>query len=367
MARAADGAYAAVQKPVEGTILTVVRAAAAATATATRETPLLEAVEAARGGADAALASTPSLLPVLKTAGVVDAGGAGLLLLLDAFLHVVDGRALPEAPAASVADARSEDAFLTGHAPGDADVGDLRYEVMYLLEAPDDLIPPFRQVWAGIGDSIVVVGGDGLWNCHIHTDDIGAAVEAALEAGRPREIRVTDLFEQVEEERWVREAAGTPAQGEPAETPAFCSVVAVCTGDGIRRIFRSLGVHHVVSGGQTMNPSTADLIAAIDATGSDQVVILPNNKNIVPVAEQAARLAGQAVSVVTTPGIQEGFAALLEYDPESDARSNASLMAESAARVVAGEVTGPCAPARATPGRSCRATTWVCRVAVSRW
>ena len=349
LARAADGAYAAVQKPVEGTILTVVRAAAAATATATSETPLLEAVEAARGGAGVALASTPSLLAVLKTAGVVDAGGTGLLLLLDAFLHVVDGRALPEAPAGSLADIRSEDAHLTGHAPGDDGVGDLRYEVMYLLEAPDDLIPPFRQVWAGIGDSIVVVGGDGLWNCHIHTDDIGAAVEAALEAGRPREIRVTDLFEQVEEERWVREAAGTPAEGEPPETPAFCSVVAVCTGDGIRRIFRSLGVHHVVSGGQTMNPSTADLLAAIDATGSDQVVILPNNKNIVPVAEQAARQAGQTVTVVTTPGIQEGFAALLEYDPESDAGSNATLMADSAARVVAGEVT------RAVRASSCDA------------
>src|SRR5205814_10336838 len=112
-------------------------------------------------------------------------------------------------------------------------VGDLRYEVMYFLEASDDRVPAFREVWAGIGDSIVVVGGDGLWNCHIHTDDIGAAVEAALDAGRPRSIRVTDLFEQVEEERWVREAAANAGSagvecdvGEPVST----AVVAVATG-----------------------------------------------------------------------------------------------------------------------------------------
>ena len=118
-----------------------------------------------------------------------------------------------------------------------------------------------------------------------------------------------------------------------------CAVVAVCTGDGIRRIFRSLGVHHVVSGGQSMNPSTADLIAAIDAAPGEQVVILPNNKNIVPVAEQAATEASKVVRVIPTKGIQEGFAALLEYDPEGTAESNVALMSESSARVVAGEVT----------------------------
>jgi len=249
---------------------------------------------------------------------------------------VADGRPLPEAPEVDGGGVRVD---LTGHDPGEAGADGLRYEVMYLLEAPDDLIPPFRQVWAGIGDSIVVVGGDGLWNCHIHTDDIGSCIEAALEAGRPRQIRVTDLFEQVEEERWVRNAAGTAAGAEPPEEPAVCSVVAVCTGDGIRRIFRSLGVHHVVSGGQSMNPSTADLLAAIDATPGEQVVILPNNKNIVPVAEQAALQASKPVKVIPTQGIQEGFAALLEYDPEGDAASNVALMSESASRVVAGEVT----------------------------
>jgi DAK2 domain fusion protein YloV len=336
LTRAAEGAYQAVQHPVEGTILTVARAAADGALTV-ESADLVAVLEAAEHAARGALASTPDLLPVLKTAGVVDAGGAGFALLLDAFLHVAAGRPLPT----------PEDQFgpagpLTLSSPAGqerVEASGPRYEVMYLLEASDESLPPFREVWAGLGDSIVVVGGQGLWNCHIHTDDIGAAIEAALEAGRPRRIRVSDLWEQVEEERWVREAAGAGAGAEPDPQPVRCAAVAVCTGDGIRRIFRSLGVHQVVSGGQSMNPSTSDLLAAIDAAPGEQVVILPNNKNIIPVAEQAARLAAKPVRVIPTPGIQEGFAALLEYDPEGDAEANQSLMSESSSGVVAGEVT----------------------------
>ena len=169
-------------------------------------------VEQARAAAAEALARTPELLAVLAQAGVVDAGGTGYLLLLDALLSVLDGRPLPEAPAAErVGDRRRPIGTArpgAGREVVEPGVGDLRYEVMYLLDAPDDTIADFKEVWAGIGDSIVVVGGDGLWNCHIHTNDIGAAIEAALDAGRPRNIRVTDLVEQVEEERWVREGAG---------------------------------------------------------------------------------------------------------------------------------------------------------------
>jgi DAK2 domain fusion protein YloV len=340
LARASDGAYAAVQNPVEGTILTVARAAAEGAAQVAGG-DLVEVLESARREAADALERTPQLLPVLASAGVVDSGGAGFLLLLDALLHVAAGRPLPEAPnppdPGSIAIDRpaGQRASEREAAAGEG----LRYEVMYLLEAPDEAMPAFREVWAGFGDSIVVVGGDGLWNCHIHTDDIGAAVEAGIDVGRPRQIRVTDLYEQVEEESWVRAAAGTDAEGEGPEDWVRCGVVAVCTGEGIRRIFRSLGVHHVVAGGQSMNPSTADLLAAVEAVKADEVILLPNNKNILPVAEQAAAQASKPVRVVPTRGIQEGFAALLEYDPEGDAASNAELMAESAARVVAGEVT----------------------------
>jgi len=195
--RATDGAYAAVGNPVEGTILSVVRAAAEGAEGAPANASMVAVLEVAQRSARVALARTPEQLPVLSAAGVVDAGGTGLVLLLDAFLFVADGRAMPEPPGegdASAAAPTLSDPHLS-HSTGDP--GELRYEVMYLLEAPDETIPDFRDVWAGVGDSIVVVGGSGLWNCHIHTNDIGAAVEAALDAGRPRRIRVTDLWDQV--------------------------------------------------------------------------------------------------------------------------------------------------------------------------
>jgi dihydroxyacetone kinase-like predicted kinase len=192
-------------------------------------------------------------------------------------------------------------------------------------------------MWAGIGDSIVVVGGDGLWNCHIHTDDIGAAVEAAIDVGRPRNIRVTDLMEQVEEERWVREAP--PDAPAPPMDPVPTAVVAVATGDGIRRIFHSLGVQQIVAGGQSMNPSTAQILQAVEAAPADQVVVLPNNKNIIPVAEQVDALTEKEVRVLKTEGITEGFAALMEYDPQADVEVNAGSMSEAAERIASGEVT----------------------------
>jgi uncharacterized protein len=354
MAHASELARKAVVRPVEGTILTVAAAAAEGAAEGDDGSGLVDVVERARTRAAEALERTPELLPVLAQAGVVDAGGAGFLLLLDAFLMVLDGRPLPEPSEVTTPDleaiaAGSENRMPAGGvgaggADGEAGhaVSDLRYEVMYLLSMPDDSIEDFKEVWAGIGDSIVVVGGDGLWNCHIHTNDIGAAVEAALERGRPRRIRVTDLEEQVEEERWVRESAGAPGAGpslEGAGPLPTTSVVAVVTGDGIGRIFRSLGVHHLVLGGQTMNPATADLLKAVEAVGSDDVVILPNNKNIRPVAEQVDALSDKTVKVVATGSIVEGFAALLAYDPAATADANAVSMAESAVRVVPAEVT----------------------------
>jgi DAK2 domain fusion protein YloV len=333
LGNASAAAYEAVMRPVEGTILTVVKeAATAAQQAADGGASLVDVLDAAKQGGQAALARTPELLPVLKQAGVVDAGGAGFLLLLDAFLLVAAGRPLPQPPAVTTT------VEAPPMAPAHDGDGELRYEVMYFLEAPDQTIPAFKDVWAGIGDSIVVVGGDGIWNCHIHTDDIGAAIEAAMDCGRPRNIRVTDLHEQVEEERWVRDAAAVPAD-EPEQVPVPTAVVAVGTGEGIRRIFHSLGVQKVVAGGQSMNPSTAQILEAVEAAPGEQVVILPNNKNIIPVAEQVAPLASKPVSVVPTTGIAQGFAALLEYDPEASADHNAASMGEAAGRVVSGEVT----------------------------
>ncbi len=316
MSGAAAAAYGAVMRPVEGTILTVAKAAGdAATSVGGGLLAVLEAAQAA--GADA-LARTPDLLPVLKQAGVVDAGGAGYLLLLDVLLSVVDGRAVPSPPAPSGAAPEIAAEVAEAHT---ADVAGLRYEVMYFLEAPDETIPSFKEVWASIGDSIVVVGGDGIWNCHIHTDDIGASIEAALDCGRPKRIRVTDLLEQVEEERWVRDAADSVDE-PPLTEPVPCAVVAVATGEGIRRIFRSMGVQQMVAGGQSMNPSTAQILEAVEAAPANEVVILPNNKNIIPVAEQVAPLTSKSVRVVRTTGVAEGFGALLGYDPQATVDEN---------------------------------------------
>jgi DAK2 domain fusion protein YloV len=326
---ASVAAYGAVMRPVEGTILTVVKAAAAGAASGDTLTAVLDG---ARDTAAEALANTPEQLPVLKQAGVVDAGGAGFLLFLDALLNVVDGRPLPEPPETPEL-AIDTVAISQAHA---GDVSDLRYEVMYLLEARDETIPAFKDVWLGVGDSIVVVGGDGLWNCHIHTDDIGAAVEAALDAGRPRNIRVTDLMEQVEEERWVREHEAEPAAPHQHVPTA---VVAVATGAGLQRIFRSLGVQQIVAGGQSMNPSTAEILEAVNAASADEVVILPNNKNIIAVAEQVAELTDKTVRVVKTTDVAEGFAALMEYDPEAPADDNVKAMTGAKDRVVSGEIT----------------------------
>jgi uncharacterized protein len=354
LGHASDLARRAVVRPVEGTILTVAAAAAAGAAAGVGEAgaTLIGVIERAHGVAADALARTPEMLPVLAQAGVVDAGGTGFLLLLDACWAVVDATHLlpepsgvPDVDLSRVSAVEGDGYNRRKDDRGASDqphVGDLRYEVMYLLYAPDDSMPDFKEVWAGIGDSIVVVGGDGLWNCHIHTDDIGAAIEAGVETGRPQRIRVTDLAEQVEEERWVREASSAPDAGaggaREGPTPTT-SVVAVVTGDGIGRIFRSLGVHHQVVGGQSMNPSTHDLLKAVELVDSDEVVILPNNKNIRPVAEQVDALSEKTVRVVATGSILEGFAALLAYDPAVGADVNVASMGESAARVVPAEVT----------------------------
>jgi DAK2 domain fusion protein YloV len=318
-------ADAAVMRPVEGTILTVARDAAHA-ADQARNAGLVGMLEAVAAAAATSLEHTPKLLPVLAEAGVVDAGGAGFVLLVDALLHVVDGRPLPEpaddgSPKVAVTPVTDPD-----DAPHEAGDGG-RYEVMYFLEAPDDAVDGFKQAWDAIGDSIVVVGSEGLWNCHIHTDDIGASIEAGIDAGgRPRKIRVTDLHQQVADERKKREHVAT-------------AVVAVGAGEGVDDILRSLGVQEVVAGGQSMNPSTAQILDAIEATTADGVVVLPNNKNVVPVAEQAAKLASRPARVVPTRSVAEGLASLLDYDPAADVEHNVTAMVEAATRVAWGEVT----------------------------
>ncbi|HET9730412.1 MAG TPA: DAK2 domain-containing protein [Acidimicrobiia bacterium] len=346
--RGADAAYQAVMRPVEGTILTVAREAAEAVEAAAGS-DLAATLQTAFSAACSSVERTPDLLPVLRDAGVVDAGGKGYTLFLAALREIVDGQPIPEpeiiATPASVA----------AHLAGD-DVAGLRYEVMYLLDATDDTMPGFRDAWAACGDSIVVVGGDGLWNCHIHTNDIGAAIEAGVDAGRPRSIRVTDLFEQVEEDRWVREAeVVADLTGGP---PVTTGVVAVGVGQGIHRLLLSLGVRHVIAGGQSMNPSTAQILEAVDACNADAVIVLPNNKNIVPVAQQVDELTDKRVSVIPTHSVPEALAALVEYDPNSEIDHNERLMNAALERVRTGEVTQAVRDA-AVDGNVIREGDWI--------
>ena len=353
---ASAAAYESVLKPIEGTILTVVRETADAAVRAANDGATLAAMlRVARAAGRDSLAKTPELLPVLKDAGVVDAGGAGFLLFLDSALHVVDGEPLPEPENISGPNTEQLIAVMKrGENDDVVDVSELRYEVMFLLEIDDTKSRAFMQKWGEIGDSIVVVGGDGLYNCHVHTNDIGAAIEAPISlGGRPHQIRVTDLFEEVAEEHEKREAqlaapssadasahGGKPSFKTHAALPEVtCAVVAVASGDGIAELFGNLGVHGVVTGGQTLNPSTQELLDAVEHMNAQQVVILPNNKNIIPVAKQVEGLTKKEVRVVPTCSMPEALAALVAYDPEASAEHNGSAMAKAAAAVVTGEVT----------------------------
>ncbi len=325
LSEAASAAYEAVGNPVEGTILTVVRETAEAAEKATSEKlSLLPLAEIAREAAKRSLDSTPELLPVLARAGVVDAGGSGFLLMLDSLLHIIDDRPMPEP---EVVTASVDSLILDVH--DETSNSGTRYEVMYFLDAPDDLIPDFKKAWSEIGDSIVVVGGENIWNCHVHTNNIGAAVEAGISIGKPYEIRVTDLFEEI---------AGNYHDHDIAD-PVGCSVIAVANGDGIGEIFRSLGATRIVNGGQSMNPSTADLLEAAEATASEHVIILPNNSNIVAVAEQVDSQTSKTVRVVGTHTVTEGFASLLGYDPEATSDKNQTGMLQASQMVESGEIT----------------------------
>ena len=343
---ASVASYEAVLKPIEGTILTVVRETADAAQRAASDGATLAAMlHVARAAGRTALANTPEQLPVLKEAGVVDAGGAGFMLLMDAALHVVDGEPLPEPSEASGPSQEQLEAVShRASTSGEVDVSELRYEVMFLLNIDDAKSKEFMQAWGKIGDSIVVVGGDGLYNCHVHTNDIGAAIEAPLElGGKPFKIRVTDLFEEMEEEHAQREAQMGAAAKRPSAVSALpaveCAVVAVCSGDGLAELFGQMGVQGVVTGGQTLNPSTAELLDAVEHMNSQQVIILPNNKNIIPVANQVNALTKKEVRVVPTCSMPEALAALVSYDPEADVDSNCEAMSDSAKSVVTGEVT----------------------------
>ncbi|WP_148614462.1 DAK2 domain-containing protein [Nocardioides rubriscoriae] len=306
---ATQASYRAVGEPVEGTMLTVARAASeaarrrAAEDGARARDVFTSAAEAARE----ALARTPLQLEALRLAGVVDAGGRGLSVILDAAETVLTGRR-------PVAVTRA--AIPVPHVPDPGDHADLgpegpAYEVMYLLDAGDDAVAGLRARLADLGDSLVVVGGDGLWNVHVHVDDVGAAIEAGIEAGRPHRVRVTHFAEQVAERR------GAPTS-VPAPTRIGRRVVVVAAGPGLAGLFEAAGAV-VVLGGPGNRPSTGQVLEAITACGAAEVVVLPNDPDSVRVARIAASTAeadhAMRVAVVPTQAQVQGLAAMAVHEP----------------------------------------------------
>ncbi len=346
---ASDAGYAAVDVPMEGTMLTVIRAAAeAAEARASRPGARAKDVfTAAAAAAREALAHTPEQLAVLRDAGVVDAGGRGLSVVLDAAETALTGhRPIPvTAPIGvhkiPVTTAGPEHPDL--HEDGPA------YEVMYLLDADDERIPALKHALADLGDSLVVVGGSGLWNVHVHVDDVGAAVEAGIEAGRPHRIRVTHFAEQVA-------AAGSRARAHAAAR-ADRHVVAVAAGPGLASLFAEAGAT-VVPGGPSGRPSTGMILEAIRASGAHEVVVLPNDAPTVRAAQAAAQTAetddGIRVAVIETESQVQGLAAMAVHEPGRPFDRDVTEMTATARHARHGAVTvaarqamtmaGPCEP-----------------------
>lgn len=348
--RARKGAYESVLKPVEGTILTVLTAAAtAARKSADEGSKLKDQLEHVREASAEALARTPELLPQLKAAGVVDAGGSGFLLLIDALRFVVSGEPIPAAEMGSAnleaLSANAGDAIDEAHGE---DIGDLRYEVMFLLEdVNDSKIDEFRNKWGNVGDSIVVVGGGGLLNCHIHADEIGPTIEVALDYGRPRDIRVTDLMEQVHGGAASNKNASSKNESDndvdddisDDVANAVTSSVVVVSGKGLATLFRSLGASRIVAGGQSMNPSVEEMLDAVNACKTNEVLIVSNNTNVTPAARQVDGLTEKTVRVVATRNPVEGLAAMVAFAPGVDAETNVDSISDAIETVIGGEVT----------------------------
>ncbi|MXG88079.1 DAK2 domain-containing protein [Nocardioides flavescens] len=343
---ASDASYAAVGEPVEGTMLSVCRAAAEAgeelleRGAAGRSRDVLFAGAAA---AREALARTPEQLQTLRDAGVVDAGGRGVVVVLDAAETALTGRRPAQEPGHRPA---LPQPVLATTVPGaDLEAGGPAYEVMYLLDADEDAVAHLRERLGGLGDSLVVVGGEGLWNVHVHVDDVGAAIEAGIEAGRPHRIRVTHFAD---------EAHRADHHERPRTGRAY---VAVAAGPGLAALFEEAGAV-VVPGGPGHRPSTGQLLEAIEATGAEEVVVLPNDHDSVRVAKVAASTAeadhGVRVAVIATTAQVEGLAAIAVHEPGRTFDQDVLEMTATARHTRQGGVTraartamtmaGPCEP-----------------------
>jgi DAK2 domain fusion protein YloV len=329
---ASDAAYRAVRRPVEGTMLSVIRELAEEAETRAAGEPELGEllVDLVRRGEEA-VARTPEQLQVLRDAGVVDAGGAGLLELVRGVAAAVSGEEIPEPPPAEE------------HLGVEAihqELSRYRYCTVFLIEGENLDEESLEEQLEQIGDSLLVVGDANAIKVHVHTDDPGAALSIGIAAGTIDRVEIANMHEQTLE-REDRLLAAVP--DAPPTERATTGVVAVVAGDGNRRLFESLargvGPIQIVEGGQTMNPSTADLLAAVRALDADEALILPNNSNILLAAEHAAAHADRPVEVVAADSIPGGLAAMVSFDGSRTAAENAADMRETVGAVKTGEVT----------------------------
>ena len=328
-----DAAYKAVMKPAEGTILTVSRLAAAKARDAAQENNFLEFVqEAAIEEAKIALADTVNQNPVLKKAGVVDAGGKGWLLVLEAMLSSLQGNdvIVPEGfDAADVKDAADFDQF-------DAEDITFTYCTEFIINRESDKDPEeFRAFLSELGDSLVLVDDDEIIKVHVHTNDPGKALSEAIQYGSFVTVKIENMRLQ-HTEKVMTEQELDPKIAEP-EKPL--GVVSVCAGDGLADVFMNLGVDGIISGGQTMNPSTQDILEAVNKVPAETVFVLPNNKNIIMAAQQVDALTPKNVVVIPSKTVPQGITAMLSFNPEGSVEENTEALTEALGTVDTMQIT----------------------------
>ena len=342
-----EAAYNAVTKPTEGTILTVARMGyeAGLEALETEEDPAV-LWEIVCDAALDALEQTPEMLPVLKKAGVVDAGGKGILTIFEGMLSVIRDGVVVEYQEETYEKQNDDDFFRSAAAEFDQ-VINFTYCTEFIVgrnaeceEDPNDL----RLYLETIGDSIVMVADDEIIKVHVHTETPGNALQRGLEYGQLLTVKIENMKEQhkkaKEENEKAKAKAEKKAEPEIAEPTEEFGFVAVAAGEGLCNLFNELGCQHVVSGGQSMNPSTEDILAAVLATPAKKIFVLPNNKNIIMAAQQTVNLVeDREVVIVPTRTIPQGLSAMLVFDPDSDAETNVENMMQAAKNVSTGQVT----------------------------
>ena len=347
--RGIDTAVKAVMKPVEGTILTVARDSAAAGMQKAEQTDdIIEVMTAVLEEAQTSLENTPNLLPVLKEVGVVDSGGQGLVYIFHGFLESLTGESIPVKSAdpnkANVTElAHQENFFNTAHSVASEDI---HYgyctEIMVKIGEGETVTDEFdydtfRNHLDGIGDSLLVVSDDEIVKVHVHTETPGEVMNYGQKFGSLVKIKVDNMRLQHDD---ILDGKGSnQAESAPAVERTNLAIIAVAAGEGIENLFKDMGVKSIISGGQTMNPSTNDILDAINKANADNVIILPNNKNIIMAANQAVEVSEIPAAVVETKYISQGLTAMLGYNPDGTLDDNKAAMVAEMANVTSGQVT----------------------------